>query len=95
MRLRGSTGNLGASNLDISVISIAQGPLRFNGSLRGCVALKKHLTKPPESRGSLFPKGAHLHYIEDQGDHSLVVMSPAIYQGTRVQCVTMCLNTGK
>ena len=61
LRLRGSTGNLGASNLDISVISIAQGPLRFNGSLRGCVALKKHLTKPPESRGSLFPKGAHIH----------------------------------
>ena len=41
----------------------------FNGSLRGCVALKKHRTKPPESRGSLFPKGAHLHLIH------LVVLS--------------------
>ena len=68
LRLRGSTGNLGASNLDISVISIAQGPLRFNGSLRGGVALKKHLTKPPEFRGSLFPKGAQCLMIEDQGE---------------------------
>ena len=55
LRLRGSTGNLGASNLDISVNSIAQGPLRFYGSL------KKYRTKPPEIRGSLFPKGALLH----------------------------------
>ena len=61
LRLRGSTGNLGASNLDISVNSIAQGPLRFYGSLRGSIALKKHRKKPPEIRGSLFPKGAHLH----------------------------------
>ena len=61
LRLRGSTGNLGASNLDISVNSIAQGPLRFYGSLRGSIALKKRRTKPPEIRGSLFPKGAHLH----------------------------------
>ena len=61
LRLRGSTGNLGASNLDISVNSIAQGPLRLYGSLRGSVALKKYRTKPPEIRGSLFPKGAHLH----------------------------------
>ena len=61
LRLRGSTGNPGASNLDISVNSIGQGPLRFYGSLRGSIALKKHRKKPPEIRGSLFPKGAHLH----------------------------------
>ena len=67
LRLRGFSGNLRASNLDISVRIWAKEPRRFYGSPGGGVALKKHLTKPPEFRGSLFPKGAQCLMIEDQG----------------------------
>ena len=67
LRLRGFIDNLRASNLDISVRIWAEEPRRFYGSPGGGVALKKHLTKPPEFRGSLFPKGAQCLMIEDQG----------------------------
>ena len=67
LRLRGFSGNLRASNLDISVRIWAEEPRRFYGSPGGGVALKKHRTKPPESRGSLFPKSAQCLMVEDQG----------------------------
>ena len=70
LRLRGFIDNLRASNLDISVRIWAEEPRRFYGSPGGGVALKKHRTKPPESRSSLFPKGAQCLMIEDQGGQS-------------------------
>ena len=71
LRLRGFIDNLRASNLDISVRIWAEEPRRFYGSPGGGVALKKHLTKPPEFRGSLFPKGAQCLMSQDQGGAKL------------------------